>query len=74
MELKKLETNGTCFKVKFYSSNHFNVNSELNESTCTESSTCESNVSKRQNIIHRMTHTNPLQLLQKNACEKIHDN
>ena len=74
MEVKKLEKKGTPVKVKLYPRSDFNVTLKFNETTLTESSTCESNVSEQQNITHKMTHTNSLQLLQKNACEKIHDN
>ncbi len=74
MEVKKLGKKGASINVKLYSRRHFNVTLKLNEITHTESSTCESNVSQQKNITRKMTLTNSLQLLQKNACEKIHDN
>ena len=74
MEVKKLDVKGKLLKVKLCSRSCFNVIYNPKRTAHTKSSPRESSISKRQTIMNRMTYVIPLQLLQKNACEKIHDN
>ena len=69
-----LDVKGKFLKVKLCSRSYFNVIYNPKRTAHTKSRPRESSISKRQTIMNRMTYVIPLQLLQKNACEKIHDN